>query len=122
LPNIKQIQPLSDWLEIELRDTRLLDPPVFRVRVKPALGTDMMDCVAGNLTKPSEILFRTAVEAIQEWDLMIDDKPLPCTDEEKKKQATFIEVLLKSYVRDDNDFVASKIVRYAQDIGNFLKN
>ena len=123
MPNIKNnIIPLSEWLTFELADNKLVDPPIIKLKLRPITDTDLMDAVVDNKIRPSEIMIMRATDAIQEWDLSEDGKPIPCMEEKKRELALFLKLLLTSYLKSGDDFLAIAIIRYAQTLENFLKN
>jgi hypothetical protein len=122
MSNIKNIIPLSEWLTFELADNKLIDPPIVKLKLRPITDSDLLDAVADNKIRPSEIMIMRATDAIQEWDLSEDGKPIPCTETKKIELALFLKLLLTSYVKADDNFFATVIIRHAQTLENFLKN
>jgi hypothetical protein len=73
----------------------------------------------GKVSRPSKFLVGCVLDAVVEWDLTEDEKPVPVTDEAKKK---YFAPLLGILIKDAQTCLATEIFEFARDGGNFLKN
>jgi hypothetical protein len=87
--------------------------------------------VGNNFPRISDVIRRAVSDAIRDWDLTEDSKPLPCTRETKDKYLPLLFGLIvkkPEALVDDVliDPAASTLVRalvdFAGESGNFLKN
>jgi hypothetical protein len=77
------MEMLSCWLEYRLV-TDKLDPPVFRCRLRPVTGLNLIDGhEEGEKVKLGKITMEVAIEAVAEWDLANDGVPIPLMPENK---------------------------------------
>lgn len=120
MPNIKNLIALSDWLTYEL-ETTYLDPPVLKVRLRPACGLVGLN-VAQVDAKPSSVVVEMVLDAIVEWDLTENGAPLPCTEETKRRLVPFLRCLLAEKLKGEPSLLALALVAYAGNAENFLKN
>jgi hypothetical protein len=124
MANIKfrPMEMLSGWIEYKLV-TDKLDPPVFRCRVRPVTGLSWIDGVPVGETqfKRGRATLEVAVEAIAEWDLTQDGKPIPVTPE--NKMGFMIEIIdAQVEGRETGVLLGIAICQDAQNRDNFLKN
>jgi len=91
---IKAREQLSPWVEYEL-ETDQLDPPVLRVRLRPIDPFAMADVmhVDGGV-RVGQALLEVAVNAVAEWDLTENGKPIPMV--EATKLATLRPIMAES--------------------------
>lgn len=85
MANIKYapMEQLSCWLEYRLV-TDKLDPPVFRCRLRPVTGLNLIDGYdEGEKFRLGKMTQEVAIEAVAEWDLANDGVPIPLTAENK---------------------------------------
>ena len=123
MANIKYrpMEQLSAWLEYRLV-TDMLDPPVFRCRLRPITALDIYDSAgAGGTVRMGRLTLDLAIEAVAEWDLATEGVPIPLTPETK---AGWLVPLLTEQVegRDDGMLLGIAIVGDAGNRENFLKN
>jgi len=121
MTDVKKIRELSGWLTFEL-DTKLLDPPILRVRVKPIVMMEGIRAVlkiglSENFHKLIELQYRLAIECIQEWDLTHKGKPLPCNAETKEK---YLKCLLGEKTKS-GILLMQELIIYASELENFLQ-
>lgn len=116
----RPLEPLSGWMEYPLL-TNLLDPPIFRCRLRPIDFYNLMDGLGGGEIKLGKATMETAIEAIAEWDLTSNGIPIPPTLENK---IAWIRPIIAEQVadRDPGILLGIAIVMDAQKRENFLKN
>ena len=79
----KKLEQLSGWLEYKLL-TDKLDPPVFKCRLRPVTGLNLIDGYEeGEKFRLGKMTIEVAIEAVAEWDLENDGVPIPLTSENK---------------------------------------
>jgi len=120
MANIKETIPLSEWLEFDL-DTELLEAApdgrrILKLRVRPTNLMSTND--AEDRGRISAMMTELVIDAVQEWDLAEDDKPVPCTLPNKKR---FLPLLLGQPVKGSRMALGIEIIGYAGNIENFLK-
>ena len=118
--NIKNLKPLSEWLEYEL-ETDILDPPVVKFKVRPISGMAGLNIEEADRSRSSAFI-EMVLDAIQEWDLAEAGEPIPCTKETKQKHATYLRCLLGKKLKDRPGLLGIELAGYAADAENFLKN
>jgi len=118
--NIKNLNPLSEWLTFEL-DTDLLDPPVVKFRVRPTSGMSGLN-VKANDRGLSSTFCEMVIDAIQDWDLADAGEPIPCDSAMKQKHAIYLRCLLGARLKDEGKLLGIELALFAGDTENFLKN
>jgi hypothetical protein len=118
MANLKPVEPLSDWQTYEIENT-ILDPPIIRLRLKPVENLAVYDIPQGEEVKRSKIAKELLFESVVEWDLTMDGKPIPCTDENKRK---YLPLFLGNVVKGTQGYLGFAILAFAADLENFLKN
>ncbi len=119
MAEIKRLIAMSEWLEFHLDSKGLLDPPVFRVRVRPI---SLMTTYDVKEARTSTMLKEAIVEAIRDWEFTENGKPVPCTEEAKKDLRETLEAILGAQVEGrPGVLVGTEILGYAGDMANFLK-
>jgi len=109
---IEKIPTIEIWAEFKLR-TDLLEPPVIKLKLKPAFRSAILREIFYYYAKrkkkerqdeESEMLERMVDGAISlilrnvvDWDLMKNNEPIPCDDENKRY---FLEPLLWNFVEE----------------------
>jgi hypothetical protein len=125
MPDIKQINPVSEWITLTL-DTDKMDPPVLRVRVRLGTELDSGDAYEEGARKASTFLLAQALAVIVEWDLTLDDKPLLCTEATKREHKDRLWWILAQKITGTDPkspkFAATEILAAAKDSERFLKN
>jgi hypothetical protein len=122
MSELRQIIPVSDWLEFDL-NTQLVEPPVVRLRLRPVTGVSAVDIYAEGGRKLSDYVLGQAIEAIAEWDLTRDGVAVPCTAEAKREMDFHLRLLLAQPMRDGSgDFLELRVVEHAAKAENYLKN
>lgn len=124
MANIKfrPMEQLSGWLEYKLV-TDKLDPPVFRCRLRPVTGLNMIDGVPLGETefKRGRATLEIAVEAVAEWDLTNEGVPIPLTSQ--NKMGWLLPIIDQQVEgRDIGVLLGIAIILDAQNRDNFLKN
>jgi len=118
--NIKKLIGLSDWLTYKL-DTSLLEPPEIRVRMRPISGMAPLDAIvedaAVKKVRLSRIIIDAVCDAVEEWDLSIDGKPLDPTAGNK---AVYLVPLLGERVAESGSLLGLELLNYGWSIDNFL--
>ncbi len=116
----KEIKPLSEWIRFEFEDKSLLDPPEIELRLSPIYAVDIIDGITGegqfNL---KQYTIRAALDAVKEWNLTRNGKPIELTEEVKQRH---LYPLLNAKIKGKNSFLYSEIMEYARNLDNFLKN
>jgi hypothetical protein len=120
MAELKKINPESGWLEFKLGPNALLQPPVFRCKLRPSSDLENVDLYTEGVEKTSEVTIRRALASITAWDLMDGDKPVPCTAEEKSVRYQSFRLLMAQPTEDR--FLGTAILAAAKDPGNFLGN
>jgi len=115
----RAVAQTSDWRTYEL-ETKLLDPPVLKVKLRPLDAFDLADAMPedGRLAKGSMVL-EGAVAAIVEWDLAEAGKPIPIDPGTK---LAVLRPLMAEKVKDRKELLAQAIFIDARDEGTFLGN
>jgi hypothetical protein len=125
MAEIRLIEPTTGEIEYHIK-TDLLNPPILKVKLRPITHLDTVDTYADGVRSISGLGLGRALAAIAEWDLTLDGKPLPCTDEVKAKYRPWLNLLLAQHLEESTDdypvWLASAIVKVAQDEKSFLKN
>lgn len=112
--------PVTGWLEYHLV-TIMLDPPVFRCRLKPVDMFNLIDGVGPGGFKLGRATIEAVIEAVEEWDLAVEGAPIPCTDENK---AAWLRPIIAEQVADrpDGMLLGVAMLVDARNKDNFLKN
>jgi hypothetical protein len=121
--NIKYapMEQLSCWLEYRLV-TDKLDPPVFRCRLRPVTGLNLVDGYEeGEKLKLGKMTLEVAIEAVAEWDLANEGVPIPLTSENKTGMLIpIIDAQLEG--QPEGHLLGVAILMDAKRRENFLKN
>ena len=116
----KPLEQLSGWIEYRL-DTERLDPPVFRCRLRPITGLNMIDGSAGGEGfKLGRALQEAAVEAVAAWELEADGVPLPLDPDTKR--GWLLPILDQPVTGKPGVLLGIAIVADATNRETFLKN
>ncbi len=123
MPNVnyKPMEPVSGWFEYRLQ-SKMLEPPVLRVRLRPLDRYDITDnTIEEGEFRAGRGLVLSAVQAVVEWDLEENGKPIPCNESTKVR---YLRPILGEAIEgtEGKDLLGVRIVRDAQDRENFLKN
>lgn len=119
MPNIgrmKNLIALSDWLTYEL-ETELLTPPIIKLKIKPVDSLIVYDVQKDS--RFSKCVTEMLLDAVQEWDLVDGDKPLPCDEKNKRK---YLPLLFGMKIKEKTTLLGIEILSFAGEIENFLKN
>jgi len=127
----RRIPQLSPWMTFEL-ETDLLDPPIFKVRLRPLDGWDQWQAAStpGQEFGKAYHLLAMAIMAVVEWDLKDQEgKPIEVTEENKR--GVLREILGEpvkvpepepGQEKEKAVMLGWAIVRAAQEKETFLKN
>lgn len=115
----KPIEPVSRWLEYRL-DTTLLDPPVFRCRVRPIDLFSFYEEIEAGM-RWGKATIAAVIDAIVEWDLTNNGVPIPVTDQTKSEWLRPL-VALPVLERGDGMLLGIAVLIDARNRENFLKN
>jgi len=111
----------SDWLEYEL-ETDLIEPPVLKLKVTPLNRIYSIDSYIGignqlKKTTTAQVLAALILDVVQEWDLTLKGKPVPVTDENKRK---YLFPLLGEKVKGKGmTLLGFELFNYVADLDNF---
>jgi hypothetical protein len=118
MTDIKKIRELSGWLTFEL-DTKILDPPAIRLRVKPIKSFEgILTAIKTGLASVIKLQYELVFECVQQWDLTQDGAPIPVNSETKRKYLSF----LLGEKTKAGIFLYIEISVYACEIQNFYEN
>ena len=135
----------SVWKEFKL-DTKLLDPPVLKLKLKPMFAMDDMTRSFDILddlptTKEAESLAKikakvvtigkknisSLLDYITGWDLTQKGDPIPCN--QKQKEAHLNRLMWESIEVDGNKpvnpfkrFLFVQVMNFVREPSNFVKN
>ncbi|MFA5284157.1 MAG: hypothetical protein WC347_01040 [Smithellaceae bacterium] len=124
--DIKSIQPTAD-ITFAMEDEQL---GTLSLTVGFLAQDDVADYIeAGEKKKLSKLIREMLIDAVKGWDLKSNGKPVPCTDEEKKKHLPII-LGLKIKVENEegkkrmlfDDVLGRALLEFAGNEKNFLKN
>lgn len=126
MADVRIPQPTTDWIEFRLQ-TRLLDPPVLRVKLRPVSPMDSVDLYADGARKLSDLALGQAINAIVAWDLSRDGVEIVCSDATKSELDFYLRILLAQPLEavgaeDEPKYLGLDILRIAGDTETFLKN
>jgi hypothetical protein len=121
LAELKEREAISDWIKFEL-DTKELDPPVIKLKLRPIESITNVDNWGGNgrLLLYSEVVLKKALISVAEWDLKEKGKPLSIEDPRIKERV--LRRLLGEKLKGSEELLGNAIMDYAQDLDNFSKN
>lgn len=140
MPEIKRRESLTEWIAYELAETTFVKTPTIRFRLRYLDSLDAADEFMRNGLRRPLAMAGLAMQAVADWDLTENGKPIPVNDETKAK---FLRPLLAEILRtpgeeiseaaaeaeaeDDKPespqlLLAYEIVKDAQNHGLFLKN
>lgn len=117
MANIKRLIALSEWQTYELEPSKVLDLPSLKIKIKPIDSIAGLNADEGD-RKFSAMIREMLIDAVQEWDIADDGKPIPCNDETKRIHLPFIFQLK---LKDKNSFLWLELLNYAGDIENFIR-
>lgn len=130
MPDVKNLMVLSDWLTFEL-ETDWLDPPIIKLRLSPILEdapiADVVDDRRSGITI-GDITRYKIYDAIQDWDLTRKERDDEGNERDVKVPLTRHnkQVLLRSLlglkIKGEDHLLGMKILFYARNKENFLKN
>lgn len=121
MPDIKNISILSEWLTFEL-ETTWFDPPVIKLKIGPIMeDIPIADMVDNRNSSPSEgdIVSYKLYDAIQDWDFTSNGQKVPLTRQNKQR---ILRPLLGLKLKGENQILGTKLLVYASNKENFLKN
>jgi hypothetical protein len=115
------MEPLTGWMEYRLVTT-MLDPPVFRCRLRPVTELNMIDGLASEAAdyRQGQATIDVAIAAVAEWDLAVGGTPIPLTNENKR--GWLVPVIAEPVEGRKGFLLGMCIVQDAQNRENFLKN
>jgi hypothetical protein len=117
----KQMEQISGWIEFRLA-TKLLDPPVLRLRLRPIDLYNVIDEIAvrGN-PKLGSTTLSSIVEAVADWDLSADGVPIALSPENKMG---WLRPLVTERIdgEEDGSLLGVAILLAARNRENFVKN
>ena len=121
MTEFKEREAISDWQKFEL-DTKELDPPVIKVKLKPIESITNVDSFdkAGKFKLFSEIVLMKAMACVVEWDLKQKGKPLPIDDLAIKERV--LRRLLGEKLKGSKKLLGNSIIEFSTNLENFLKN
>jgi len=131
----------SVWASFEL-ETEFIDPPEIRLKLRPILQKDTVIRLLPYVVKGADIddrevqaAFDSTVSLIMDkvldWDLKLDGELIPCNTEMK---TWYLEPLLWERVKIEEDetpdkkpkktnaWLWYKVLKFASDLNNFVKN
>lgn len=113
----------GEWIEIEAESERI---GKLRFKLKP-LSTDEQIDLAEVGTKNVKNFFKKINNLIIDWNLTDGDKPVPCTEENKRKYMPHLIPLRVKTGADKEEgpemsILGVKLIEFAQNIENFIKN
>ncbi len=121
MSEFKEREAVSDWQEFKL-DTKELDPPVIKLKLKPIESITNVDSFngAGEFKPFSEIVLMKAMACIVEWDLRAKGEPLPIDDFAIKERV--LRRLLGEKLKGSKKLLGNAIIEFSTNLDNFLKN
>jgi hypothetical protein len=121
------IKDMIPEAEVEFRlDTKIIDPPILKLKVKPLDFLIMADIVAEEKMMPkySRVLIEEVLNCIVDWELTKKDgEKIPVTDENKKLYLG--RLLREPTVSEKGEYETMLIYairNFAEKAENFLKN
>lgn len=123
MSELKKITPESGWIEFQLDPASILQPPVFKCRLRPSNDLENVDLYTDGVAKASELTVRRALACIVEWDLTDGDVAIPCTAAEKEARIDALRLLMAQVTDGDAaQFLGTAILRRAKSLETFLGN
>ena len=121
MAELKEREAISDWIKFDL-DTKELDPPVIKLKLRPIESITNVDSWGGNgrLLRTSEVVLQKAMISVAEWDLQVKGKPLPIEDPRIKQRV--LRRLLGEKLKGSQELLGNAIMAYAEELDNFSKN
>jgi len=143
--DVSKFQIKGEWLELEVESKKVIGPLKFLV--KPQTSNDQLDMA--EIGRDDKKGFLTKIlDLILDWDLTKNGEPLLCDDENKKAYMPYLipmnlkkeekkkEEEPKEILADEDldekpepkrarfiqDTVGLRILGFAQDFSNFIKN
>jgi len=107
--DVAKIEKHGEWLELEAVSEKI---GKLRFKIQP-ITTGI---------RLSEEVEESFVRIIVDWDLEKDGEKLPCNEETVKEYMPFISVVEVKSESDRPTFVGIEIIKFAQDVDNFVKN
>lgn len=109
----------GEWVAIEVVSDVVLEP--FRFKVQPLLEASIVMA-----SKSPDVVTRSFIEAVVDWDFVDGTGPLPCTAENKTKYltrfATYIVKSMNGVALAGTKNMASAVLDFASNPDSFLKN
>lgn len=99
----------GEWLELDAVSKKI---GIMKFKVRP-ITTDI------RLTDELEESF---VKILIDWDFVEDGKKLPCNEKNIKRCMPFVSVVEVKTEGDKATYVGIEIIRFAQNVDNFVKN
>lgn len=121
MAELKEREAISPWISFEL-DTKELDPPVIKLKLRPIESITNVDNWGGNgrLLLFSEVVLKKAMVSVAEWDLKVKGKPLAIEDPRIKERV--LRRLLGEKLKGTEELLGNAIMAYAEELDNFSKN
>ena len=127
MADIKKLIGLSDWLTYRLKTT-ILNPPEIKLRMRPISGLAPLDSmlIDQKQIRLSRIIIDAVLDAVEEWDVCIEGKPLELTPENK---AVYLASLLGEVIEKPENsttyepdvLLGLELLTYGRNLENFLK-
>ena len=121
--DVSKFQLDGEWLELRIKSKE--GEKTLRIKLKPLSTEDQLDMaeVGG---KDIKEFFVNIKDVVLDWDLKTGEEALPCTDENKKKYLPFLITLKLAEDTEKEEgaksIVGYKIMEFAQNFDNFIKN
>ena len=107
--DVSKIEKQGEWLELEAVSEKI---GKLRFKIQP-ITTDI---------RLSEEVEESLAKIVVDWDLEKDGEKLPCNEETIKEYMPFISVVEVKSEDDRATYVGIEIIRFAQNVDNFVKN
>jgi hypothetical protein len=124
---MNQIKDMVPEVEVEFRlDTKIIDPPILKLKLKPLDFLTMVDIVTKEKTMPkySRVLIEEVMDCIVDWELAKKDgEKIPVTDENKRLYLS--RLLQEPTISETGEYETMLIYairNFAEKTENFLKN
>ncbi len=145
--DVSKFQIKGEWLELEVESKKVIGPLKFRI--KPQTSDDQLD-MAEIGREDKKGFLNKILDLVLDWNLTKDGESLPCDDENKKAYLPYLipmnlkkekkekkeEEQPKEIFADEDldkkpqpkrarfiqDTVGLRILGFAQDFSNFIKN
>ena len=127
---IKDINPTTEAVFKVIRTDGVEETVSFTVSfIGQQMIPDYVRTTEIDKVRLSKVVQEALVDAVTGWDLTMNGKPLPCTEDNKRK--FFPGLLGRKLAKDPaeadidrglNEFLGWALVNFAGEYGNFLKN